>query len=178
MAKKKPADPFRIDPFDSKDGDIVNTVIETPMGSRNKFKYDPKIGCYRLSGLLPQGMVFPHAFGFVPRTRAADGDPEDVLVIVDEPVFTGCVVPVKLVGVLEAEQTEDGKTHRNDRLIAVASHTHEHSGIRALKDLNPKVLSEIEEFFVNYNRERGKKFKVIGRRGPKQAWRLLKKSLL
>jgi inorganic pyrophosphatase len=147
------------------------------MGSRNKFKFDEDIGSYALSGVLPQGMMFPHAFGFVPGTKAADGDPEDVLVIMDLPVFTGCVVPSRLVGVIEAEQTEDGETDRNDRLIAVAAHSKDYSDVNSLKDLNGTMLKEIEQFFVNYNREKGKKFKVLGRRGPQEAMKLLKKSL-
>jgi inorganic pyrophosphatase len=112
----------------------------------------------------------------VPRTKAADGDPEDVLVIMDEPVFPGCVVPAKLIGVIEAEQTENGKTERNDRLIAVASHSHEHADVRELKDLNTTIVEQIEAFFVNYNKEKGKKFKVLGRKGSKDARKLLKKS--
>ena len=148
------------------------------MGSRNKFKFDEKIGTYALAGVLPQGMVFPHAFGFVPGTRAADGDPEDVLVIMDVPVFTGCVVPTRLIGVIEADQTEeDGKAERNDRLIAVAAHSRDYSDVKSLKDLNDNMLDEIEKFFVNYNKEKGKKFKVLGRKGPREALKLLKKSL-
>ena len=176
---KKPflPNPVRLQTFNAQDKSLVNAVIETPMGSRNKFKFDEEIGTFALSGLLPQGMVFPHAFGFVPRTRAADGDPEDILVLMDEPTLTGCVVPSRLIGVIEAEQTQDGKTTRNDRLIAVAAHSHEHSDVTRLKDLNEKVVSEIAQFFVNYNRERGKEFKVLGRRGPKQALKLLKKSM-
>ena len=114
-------DPTRIQPFDKDNPEIVNAVIETPSGSRNKFKFEKRFGCFALSSVLPEGMVFPHAFGFVPRTQAQDGDPEDVLVVMDEPTFTGCVVPVRLVGVMEAEQTEDGDKRRNDRLIAVAA---------------------------------------------------------
>ncbi len=176
MAKKK-ADPTRLSPFKDGEKNVVRAVIETPMGSRNKFKYDLKIGCYELSGILPQGMMFPHAFGFIPRTMADDGDPEDVMVIMDEPVFAGCVVPSGLVGVIEAEQTEKGKTERNDRLIAIAVSSRDLSDIESLDDLNDKMVNEIEEFFVNYNKERGKKFKVVGRRGPRQAMKLLKKSL-
>jgi inorganic pyrophosphatase len=147
------------------------------MGSRNKFKYDEEIGSYALSGILPQGMMFPHAFGFVPRTRAADGDPEDVMVIMDMPVFTGCVVPSRLIGVIEAQQTEDGETTRNDRLIAVAAHSRDYSEVNTLKDLNDNMIKEIEQFFINYNKEHGKKFKVLGRKGPQEALKLLKKSL-
>ena len=95
-SKKKTSNPTRLNPFDQNDADIVNAVIETPSGSRNKFKYDETIGFYALSGVLPQGMMFPHAFGFVPGTKAADGDPEDILVIMDEPTFTGLLFPAAL----------------------------------------------------------------------------------
>jgi len=176
MAKKK-SDPTRLNPFQKGEKDVINAVIETPMGSRNKFKYDEDLGCYSLSSVLPQGMMFPHAFGFIPQTRAADGDPEDVLVIIDEPVFPGCIVPSRLLGVIEAEQTEEGKTERNDRLIAISTSTREMSDVSSLRDLNQTVMKEIEQFFITYNKERGKKFKVLGRKGPQQAMKLLKKSL-
>ena len=176
MAKKK-SDPTRLNPFQKGEKDVINAVIETPMGSRNKFKYDEDLGCYSLSSVLPQGMMFPHAFGFIPQTRAADGDPEDVLVIIDEPVFPGCIVPSRLLGVIEAEQTEEGKTERNDRLIAISTSTREMSDVSSLRDLNQTVMKEIEQFFITYNKERGKNFKVLGRKGPQQAMKLLKKSL-
>jgi inorganic pyrophosphatase len=157
---------------------IVNAVIETPGGSRNKFKFDENLGFFALSGVLPEGMVFPHAFGFVPSTKAADGDPEDILVIMDEPTFSGCVVPSRLIGVIEAEQTEtNGKSERNNRLIAVAAHSRDYSETHRLGDLNSNMLKELEQFFVNYNREKGKKFRVLQMRGPKQALKVLKKSL-
>lgn len=175
--KKNGAVPTHIPAFADDDESVVNAVIETPSGSRNKFKFDEKLGFFALSGVLPEGMVFPHAFGFVPSTRAADGDPEDILVIMDEPTFTGCIVPTRLVGVIEAEQTEDGETERNDRLIAVAAHSRDYSEIRKLDDLNKNMMKEIEQFFVNYNEEKGKKFRVIGTRGPKQAFKVLGKSL-
>ncbi|MEY2414181.1 MAG: inorganic pyrophosphatase [Acidobacteriaceae bacterium] len=179
MAKSKTRnfDPTKLKPFKSKDPDVTYAVIETPMGSRNKFKFDEKIGTYTLAGVLPQGMMFPHAFGFVPGTRAADGDPEDILVVMDLPVFTGCVVPTRLLGVIEAEQTEDKKTVRNDRLIGVAENSRDYTDVNSLKDLNDNMLDEIEKFFVNYNEEKGKKFKVLGRKGPQQALKLLKKSI-
>jgi inorganic pyrophosphatase len=178
--KMSRTNPTRIPPFDPKKPGIVNAVIETPGGSRNKFKFDEKLGFYALSGVLPEGMVFPHAFGFVPSTRAADGDPEDILILMDEPTFTGCVVPTRLLGVMEAEQTEQGakKSERNDRLIAVAAHSRDYSEMEKLEDLNPNVLKEIEQFFITYNKEKGKKFRVLRTRGPRQAAKLVKKSLL
>lgn len=168
----------KLKPLDNSDPEIVLAVIETPMGSRNKFKFDPKLGVFTLGGVLPQGMMFPHAFGFIPSTRAADGDPEDILVIMDEPTFVGCVVHTRLIGVIEAEQREkDGQKERNDRLIGVAAHSHDHSNLHTIGDMNENALAEIEQFFVNYNRERGKRFKVLRRKGPKAAWKLFKKSL-
>jgi len=175
--KKTGARPTRIPAFAHEDQAILNAVIETPSGSRNKFKFDEKLGFFTLSGVLPEGMVFPHAFGFVPSTKAEDGDPEDILVIMDEPTFTGCIVATRLLGVIEAEQTEDGQTERNDRLISVAAHSRDYSDIRNLDDLNRNMVKEIEQFFINYNKERGKKFRVLGTRGPKQALKLLERSL-
>lgn len=176
--KKKASNPARLNPFAGKQPRVVMAIIETPGGSRNKFKYDEDLGFYILSGVLPQGMVFPHAFGFVPGTQASDGDPEDILIIMDEPTFTGCIVPTRLVGVMEAEQTEDGKTERNDRLIAVAHHSRDYSDIKTLHDLNRNMLQEIEQFFVTYNKEKGKKFKVLGMRGPGQAMKMVRKHLV
>jgi len=175
--KKNGASATHIPAFADKEEGILNAVIETPSGSRNKFKFDEKLGFFTLSGVLPEGMVFPHAFGFVPSTKAEDGDPEDIPVIMDEPTFTGCVVQTRLVEVMEAKQTEDGETESNDRLIAVAAHCRDYSEIQKLDDLNQNMLKEIEQFFVNYNKERGKKFQVLGTRGPKQAFKLLEKSL-
>src|ERR1700733_13990954 len=176
--KKTTSDPTRLDPFDKAKPEIVKAVIETPGGSRNKFKYDEKIGFFALSGVLPEGMVFPHAFGFVPSTKAADGDPEDVLILMDEPTFTGCVIQTRLIGVMEAEQTEDGKTERNDRLIAVAAQSRDYSEMKSLQDLNSNMLKEIEKFFITYNKEKGKKFRVLRMRGPGQALKMVKRSLL
>ncbi len=96
------------------DGELWNVVIETPKGSRNKFDYDPELGLFRLGGVLPLGAVFPFDFGFVPSTLGGDGDPLDVLTLMDEPAFTGCLVTVRLLGVIEAEQSEGGETTRND----------------------------------------------------------------
>src|SRR5262249_48838831 len=86
----------------------LNAVIDTPKGSRNKYKFDEQHGQWRLSKVLPAGHSFPCDFGFLPSTRGEDGDPVDVLLLADEPTFPGCVVPARLIGVLEAEQTEGG----------------------------------------------------------------------
>src|SRR5688572_32148113 len=86
----------------------VRAVVETPRGSRNKYAYDPKIATITLSKVMPEGHVFPFDFGFLPRTKGEDGDPIDVLVLMDEPVVPGCVVECRLIGVFQINQTERG----------------------------------------------------------------------
>ena len=106
----------RIDPF-AEDKDDVHVVIDTPRGSRNKLKWDRKLGILKLSHILTAGAVFPFDFGFVPGTHGADGDALDVLVLTDEPLFPLCLVQARLIGVIEAERTQEGKTIRNDRVF-------------------------------------------------------------
>ena len=160
-------------PFDEEAGDL-NVIIETPKGSRNKYAWNEKLGLFELKGVLTIGHSFPYDFGFIPNTKGGDGDPLDVLVLMDEPAFVGCYLTARLIGVIEAEQTErDGKVERNDRLIAVASESKNHSHIRSLDDLNDKFVTEIEHFFVSYNEVKGKEFKPIGRGDAEKACELV-----
>src|ERR1051325_11774742 len=99
----------------------LHVIIETPKGSRNKFNYDAGHDLFKLGGVLPAGAVFPFDFGFIPSTLGGDGDALDVLLLMDEPAFPGCLIPARVIGAIEAKQTENGKTERNDRLIAAAS---------------------------------------------------------
>ncbi len=161
-------------PFDD---DHLLVVIETPKGSPNKLAFEPRYGAFVLKGVLPAGAVFPFDFGFVPSTRADDGDPLDVLVLMDAPVFPGCIVPSRLIGVIEAEQTEDGETQRNDRLLAVAANSAAHRSIRQLNDLSQDLVAQIEHFFVSYNQMKGKRFKVKRRAGGKRARALVTAAL-
>jgi len=153
---------------------LVNAVVEAPRGSRCKYKYDDKTGLIRLSKLLPLGAAFPYNFGFVPLTRGEDGDPLDILILTDEPVAVGCVVPVRLVGVFEAEQTErDGRTVRNDRLVGAVETPYNRPEVRSLDELGEERLGEVEHFFVAYNKTEGRRFRPVGRHGPDQAERLV-----
>lgn len=175
--KARPDGPFdRVPPY-AESGEL-NVIIETPKGARNKFKYEPDPGIFALSGILPQGAVFPFDFGFVPGTEGGDGDPLDVLVLMDEPAFAGCLVPSRLIGVLEAEQTEEGKTERNDRLIAVAANSRNHADIRTIDALSGNIVEEIEHFFTSYNEAKGKKFKTLARRGPDQAEKIVREGMV
>src|ERR1700683_1233696 len=95
-------------------------IIETPKNRRNKFDYDPESNLFKLGGLLPEGMMFPFDFGFIPSTLGQDGDPLDVMVLMDEPAHVGCLLDVRIVGVIEADQSEGGIKETNDRLLAAA----------------------------------------------------------
>ena len=149
-------------------------IIETPKNRRNKFDYDPKTNLFKLGGLLPEGMAFPFDFGFIPSTLGGDGDPLDVMVLMDEPAHVGCVLDVRIIGVIQAKQTQNGKTEENDRLLAVAVHSYAHEDLESLRDVNKSLLDQIDEFFISYNKMRGKKFKIKKRAGPKQAVAILK----
>jgi len=153
--------------FDEKTRDL-NAIVDTPKGSRNKFKFDEEKGRFKLAGTLPVGNSFPFDFGFIPSTLGEDGDALDVLILMDEPAFTGCLVPSKLIGVIEANQTEAGETSRNDRLIAIAAGSRNYSHIRFLGDLNSNLIDEIEHFFISYNDAKGKQFEVLKRSGPER----------
>ena len=120
--------------------------------------------------------MFPFDFGFVPGTRGADGDALDVLVLTDEPLFPLCLVQARLIGVVEAEQTQEGKTTRNDRLLAVTVHSHLYAKVSDLNDLPPMLLDQVEQFFINYNEVRGRVFKPTARRGAAEAIKLVRSS--
>ena len=153
-------------------GDL-HVIVETPKGSRNKFDYDETYRLFRLGGVLPAGAVFPFDFGFIPSTLGEDGDPLDVLLLLDEPAFAGCLVAARLIGAVAAEQAEDGGATRNDRLIAVAAASRNHRDVRSLDALGGNLLAEVEHFFVSYNAAKGKQFTPLGRPGPDEALRLV-----
>jgi inorganic pyrophosphatase len=178
MAKKRSKsliDPTRLEPVRKKDG-LLRVIVETPKGSRNKFSFDTKQEIFSLKSVLPAGMVFPYDFGFLPKTLADDGDPIDVLLLMDEPAFPGVLVPSRLIGVIEGEQIDGKKRIRNDRLVAIADANHMYANVHKLNDLPKQFLRELEDFFVNYHRLEGKEYKLLGCRGIAQAEKLIKKA--
>ncbi len=148
-------------------------IIETPKNCRNKFDYDPESNLFMLGGLLPEGMMFPFDFGFIPSTLGDDGDPLDIMVLMDAPAHVGCLIDVRIIGIIEAKQTEDGETKQNDRLLGVAIHSYDHMDLNSIGQVSKTLLNQVEEFFVSYNKQRGKKFKITGTGGPKKAIKFL-----
>jgi inorganic pyrophosphatase len=163
------ADPSKLQSLDQDDDGTIQVVIETPKGSRNKYAFDEEQKVFELKKVLPAGMTFPYDFGFIPRTLADDGDPVDVLVLMDEPAFPGCVLKCRLIGVIEGEQGNKKKKERNDRVVAVEKENHSWADIKVIDDLGKKFLRELEDFFVNYHELSDEEFRVIDVRGPKQA---------
>ena len=173
MPSKSLANPILLKLIEKQDG-ILQVIIETPKGSRNKFAFDDKLNIFVVKKVLPAGMVFPYDFGFLPRTLAPDGDPIDVLLLMDEPAYPGIAVRSRLIGIIEGEQIDGKKKNRNDRLLAVAEMNHMYANIKRPGDLPNKFLHELEEFFVNYHQLEGKKYNLLGIRGANHAMRMIK----
>ena len=152
-------------------------VVETPKGRRNKFDYDSDLEAFTLGGLLGEGLSFPFDFGFIPSTLGEDGDPLDVMILMDEPAHVGCVLDVRLIGVIEAEQVEDGKKTVNNRLIGVAVHSYNHENVHSVSEISSSIIEQVGEFFVSYNKSRGKRFKVEGIHGPSRAVKLVEQGV-
>jgi inorganic pyrophosphatase len=167
------ADPSQLPSHEPGEADLT-VIIETPKGSRNKYAYDPKERLFGLRKVLPAGMAFPYDFGFVPSTLADDGDPLDVLVLMDEPAFPGCKLTCRLVGVIEGEQGAKKKRARNDRVVAVESENHSYAHVKRIDDLGKAFERELEEFFVNYHRLIGKEYRILALKGPGAARRCVK----
>lgn len=162
-------------PARDKEG-LLNVIVETPKLSRNKYTYKPEFGLFECGRTLAAGMSFMFDFGFIPSTQAQDGDPLDIIVLMDQPAFAGCLVQTRIIGVLEAEQTENGKTVRNDRLLGVHTLSAEYGRIERWDDLSNAFLEQIEIFFISKNEFEGKKFKPFGWKDADTAEQLFEKA--
>ncbi|MGN6424617.1 MAG: inorganic diphosphatase [Asticcacaulis sp.] len=169
--------PFRyLSPFDE-DGRL-QAVIDTPKGSRAKYKLESGDGLLRLSKLLPRGCVFPFNFGFIPGAQGEDGDALDILVLGDEPLWPGCVLSVRAIGAVRALQTEtDGTRVRNDRLIGVVENDFNPAEFHDISQLHPSILEQIEGFFIHYNQAQGRRFEPDERVGAEAALSLVRSAV-
>jgi inorganic pyrophosphatase len=154
--------------LDRKTG-LCRAIIETPKGSRSKYDYDTETRLFRLKTILPEGLSFPLDFGFIPSTLCEDGDPLDVMVLVDEPATVGALLAVRLFGVIEAEEKEKGRTERNDRVLAVVDGSRLYGAIKTPDDLPEKFIDNLIEFWINKDRLEGKDFRALGVQGPAAA---------
>lgn len=152
----------------------VNVVVETPAGSQNKYKFDPKLGVFRLNRTLFSGAAFPFDFGFVSGTLGGDGDPLDAIVIAPAPMFPGCLVRARVLGVLLAKKS--GKD--NHRIITVPVVAKPFTSVRDLNDLPVGRLGEIEQFFRAILNVDGQEHALLGFGGRDEAEAIIAKCSL
>jgi inorganic pyrophosphatase len=150
--------PHRLD----RDSFACRAIVETPRGCRSKYDYDPDSGLFELAGVLPAGMAFPLSFGFVPSTLGEDGDPLDILIVADEVLPVGCLLTARLLGVIEAAQTQGDRTVRNDRLIGRVSQSRTYGDVTSLDQLGSAFVDELAAFFETYNALKGHRFEILG----------------
>ena len=125
---------------------VVDALIEIPLGSKNKYELDEVTGRIKLDRVLYASMIYPTEYGIVENTLAPDGDPLDILVVCSEPTFPGCIVPARVLGYLE--MLDNGKL--DYKLISVVDCDPRYDDIHELSDLPSFILKEIANFFANY----------------------------
>jgi inorganic pyrophosphatase len=156
----------------------VYAVVETPRGSRAKLEFDRKLGAFTLAKPLIAGLTYPYDWGFIPSTRAEDGDPLDVLIIHDAATYPGLVLKCKPVGVLEVVQTSTGKKERNDRVFVVPDRSPFEGDLQDIRRLPSRAIEELEKFFEATDALESKKLEFQGWRGPAKAIKTIKKVAL
>jgi inorganic pyrophosphatase len=159
-------------PIGAKSPEIVNTIVEIPGGGVNKYEYDKKLHVFRLDRRLYSPVHYPFDYGFIPSTLALDGDPMDVLIMGDEPTFTGCLVAARPIGLLDML---DQDVH-DEKILAVASSHPRYMEVKEYTDIYPHVLKEIEHFFTIYKDLEGKRVKTVGWRDLKAAQQTITES--
>lgn len=138
--------------------DELNVIVEIPRGSRNKYELDKKSGLLRFDRILYSAVYYPADYGFIPRTLADDGDPLDVLVLVTEPTFPGCLIEVRPLGVFEMED----QAGVDEKILSVPLRDPLADQYRSLDDLPPHFLKEVEHFFTIYKDLEGIETKING----------------
>ena len=145
--------------------EVVRAIIEIPKGSANKYEYDGNLGVFRLDRALYSPMHYPGDYGFIPGTLAEDNDPLDVLVLVSDPSFTGCLIEVRPVGILHMVDKEEN----DQKVLAVPNRNPRYDSIHTIDQIFPHVRREIEHFFTIYKELQGSKTRMEGWDGPREA---------
>jgi len=169
MTEPRPStDPRSLPPIDAATG-LANVYVECARGSVVKDKFDLASGALRLHKRMPERSPWPFAYGFICGTRAPDGDPLDAVVLSTRRVQPGSVIACRVLGAIGAEQTVEGETHANDRVIVADPACPGYGTARSIGGLDADVLDDIERFFIEYNRAQGRRFRVLGRVGAMEA---------
>ncbi len=138
--------------------EIVYAVVEIPKGSRNKYEYDKDKEAFALDRVLYSPVYYPAEYGIIPQTLYDDGDPMDILVLIDQPTFPGCIIESRPVGMMK--MIDGGE--KDDKILAVPVEDPHFKDAKDISDINPHLLEEIMHFFAEYKRLEGKETEVIG----------------
>jgi inorganic pyrophosphatase len=149
--------------------ELVRMIVEIPKNSANKYEYDGNLGVFRLDRALYSPMHYPGDYGFIPGTLASDGDPMDVLVMVEEPSFPGCLIEVRPVGILNMIDQQE----KDQKILAVPNRNPRYDEIHTIDQIFPHVRREIEHFFTIYKELEGRVTHTQGWDGPREARRAI-----
>jgi inorganic pyrophosphatase len=152
--------------------EVVRAIIEIPQNSANKYEYDGNLGVFRMDRALYSPMHYPGDYGFIPGTLADDNDPMDVLVLVQQPSFPGCLIEVRPVGVLNMVDNDE----RDQKVLAVPTKNPRYDQIHTMDQIFAHVKREIEHFFTIYKELEGKVTKMQGWGGPREARKAIQES--
>jgi inorganic pyrophosphatase len=138
--------------------DVVYTIVEIPKGSRNKYEYHKQAGIIKLDRVLYSSLYYPGDYGLIPRTHYEDGDPLDILVMINEPTFPGCIIDVRPVGLFRMLDRGDP----DDKVLAVPDKDPMYRDIHDLADVPQHFLAEVAHFFSVYKDLEGARVEVKG----------------
>jgi inorganic pyrophosphatase len=145
--------------------EVCRAIIEIPQNSANKYEYDGNLGVFRMDRALYSPMHYPGDYGFIPGTLADDKDPLDVLVLVQQPSFPGCLIEVRPVGILNMVDNDE----RDQKVLAVPTKNPRYDQIHTMDQIFSHVKREIEHFFTIYKELEGKVTRMEGWGGPREA---------
>ena len=149
--------------------EVVRMIVEIPKGSANKYEYDGDLGLFRLDRTLYSPMHYPGDYGFVPGTLAEDNDPLDILCLLEEPTFTGCIIETRPIGILNMVDREEN----DEKLIAVPTRNPRYDQIHTLDQIFSHVRRELEHFFSIYKELEGRVATTQGWGGPREARKMI-----
>ncbi len=153
--------------------EVVNVVVEVPVGSRNKYEYEPEMGMFMRDRVLPGNVRYPADYGFIPSTISTDGEPVDVVVAAYDPVFPGCVLRARVIGALKTATSQG----QEPNVFAVPADDARFEDIKTLEDMPEQNLREIENFFVTYlNLEGDEEVEVQGWHDQEETYEIIRQS--
>jgi inorganic pyrophosphatase len=152
---------------------VVTAVIEIPRGSRNKYEYDKDIEAFALDRVLHSPVHYPAEYGIIPQTLWDDGDPMDILVVMKQPTFPGCVIETRVIGVMRMIDGEES----DDKILGVPVNDPQFKDVNDVSDMPESFLDEVAHFFMEYKRLEGKTTKILGWENAEKAYEAVQHSM-